>query len=148
MISVTTAILTRPTTQLDLASTAPLSPSHSEAMCSYPPTRIPRSRPVATSCAFVGVLATIMAVYRAWRITPRRTRGRSSLICGGVYVLASVWPSPGLVLGLKLMVIRPVGAAAFLVLGEFGRASWPYPAARFVVHPSSCQQRIGADMEH
>lgn len=75
---------------------------------------------VAMLFAGLGALASMLAVYRVWKILPpAATLGRSVLICGLAYVLASLWPVSGLLLLLKLSVIGLVITLAFSVLGEF-----------------------------
>jgi O-antigen/teichoic acid export membrane protein len=67
-----------------------------------------------------GALATVLAVYRIWRILPpAATLLRSTLLCVLAYTLAILWPTPGLLLLLKLPVIGLIVGLWFLLLGEF-----------------------------
>jgi O-antigen/teichoic acid export membrane protein len=75
-----------------------------------------------TTAGFAGLdaVATILAVHRCWRILPPGgTFVRSVLICGGAYALAFLWPAPGLLLVLKVLVLGLLIGLAFLLLGEF-----------------------------
>ena len=75
---------------------------------------------VTTVFAGLGAVATVLAVHRCWRILPPfGTLGRSVLISGGAYTLATLWPAPGLLLALKLSVIVLLIGLSFLLLGEF-----------------------------
>jgi O-antigen/teichoic acid export membrane protein len=75
---------------------------------------------VTTLFAGLGALATVLAVYRIWRVLPPvATFLRSALICGLAYALAASWSAPGFWLLLKLPAIGVVIALAFVLLGEF-----------------------------
>jgi len=75
---------------------------------------------VTTLLAILGALATVLAVYRLWRILPPAgTLWRSVLACGLAFALAALWPAPGLLLLVKLPVIGVVIVLAFKVLREF-----------------------------
>lgn len=75
---------------------------------------------VTTLFAGLGALATVWAVYRIWRILPpAATLLRSVLVCGLAYVVAALWPAPGVSLLLKLPVIGLIIPLIFLLLGEF-----------------------------
>lgn len=75
---------------------------------------------VATLLAGLGALASMLAVYRVWKILPpAATLGRSVLICGLAYVLANLWPVSGLLLLLKLSIVGLFIALMFSALGEF-----------------------------
>jgi len=75
---------------------------------------------VTSLFAGLGALATVLAVYRIWRILPpTATLCRSTLLCGLASALAILWPTPGLLLLLKLPVIGLVVGLLFLLLGEF-----------------------------
>ncbi len=75
---------------------------------------------VTTTFACLGALATVLAVYRLWRILPPLpTLCRSALLCVLAYALASLWSSPGLLLLLKLPLIGIIIIFSFLLLGEF-----------------------------
>jgi len=75
---------------------------------------------VTSLFAGLGALATVLAVYRIWRILPpAATLLRSTLLCGLAYTLAILWPTPSLLLLLKLPVIGLLIGLLFLLLGEF-----------------------------
>lgn len=75
---------------------------------------------VATLFAGLGALASTLTVYRVWKILPpAATLGRSVLICGLAYILASLWPVTGFLLVLKLSMIGLAITLAFSALGEF-----------------------------
>jgi O-antigen/teichoic acid export membrane protein len=123
MISVTTTILTaanRPAWAL--ATTAPLAPL---AVAGYVAV-IPRfglvgAATVATGCAAVGAVATMVAVNRAWRIAaPLGTLTRSAVIGWATYALAAAWPAPGPAVLLKLAAIASLAVLAFVLGGEVG----------------------------
>ncbi|NIN66821.1 MAG: oligosaccharide flippase family protein [Anaerolineae bacterium] len=70
--------------------------------------------------ASLSALAEVVAIYRVWRILPPpATVWRSTLLCGVAYALAALWPTPGLLLFIKLPVIVGVTLFAFALLGEF-----------------------------
>lgn len=75
-----------------------------------------------TLFAFLGAVATVLAVYRIWRILPPwRSLLRSLLVCGLIYAVAVYWSVPGLWLLLKLPAIALLVLLAFLLSGEFSR---------------------------
>lgn len=122
MLSVTTAIVTaadKPS--WTLALTGPLVPLGLIGHWLL----IPRLGPlgaslVTTLVASVGALASVLAVYTLWRILPpARTLWRSVLLCGCAYALAVVWPTAGLFLFVKLVVLGLAILCAFIMLGEF-----------------------------
>jgi hypothetical protein len=45
--------------------------------------------------------------------------GRSALLCIVAYVSAALWPTPGLLLFLKLPVLALLVLASYVLLGEF-----------------------------
>jgi O-antigen/teichoic acid export membrane protein len=70
--------------------------------------------------ASLSALAEVVAIYRVWRILPPpATVWRSTLLSGVAYALAALWPTPGLLLFIKLPVIVGVTLFAFALLGEF-----------------------------
>ena len=95
---------------------------------------------VTTAFAVLGALATGLAVYHRWRILPPlATFLRSVLISAGVYILAALWPAPGILLICKLTVIGLLIGLSFLLLGEFSAGEialvrslvyWRSPSAR------------------
>ena len=89
---------------------------------------IPRFGPlgasiVTTLLAGLGALVAVLAIYRLWHIVPPIiTLGRSILVSGLAYTLAVLWPVPGSLVLLKLLVMSSVVLLAFLVLGEFSKS--------------------------
>ncbi len=78
---------------------------------------------VTTSFAFVGATATVLAVYRIWRILPPfRTLLRSILVCGLIYAVAAYCSAPGFWLLLKLPALALLIPLAFLLTGEFTKS--------------------------
>lgn len=70
--------------------------------------------------AILGALAAALAVYRIWHVLPSAaTLWRGLLICGFAYALAAIWPSPGVLVLLKLPAIGIIICISFLLLGEF-----------------------------
>ncbi len=122
MISVTTAILTAAGKPgWTFALTGPLVPLAIAGHIAL----IPRSGAlgaalVTTLFAGLGALAAVVAVYRIWQILPPEgTLWRSTILCGLAYALAALWPTPGLLLLLKLPAIGLSILLAYLLLGEF-----------------------------
>jgi O-antigen/teichoic acid export membrane protein len=75
---------------------------------------------VSTSVALCGLLATLMILSRLCNILPPvGTVWRSTVVSAGIYVLATVWPTPGVFLFLKLTAIGVLIPLLFFVLGEF-----------------------------
>lgn len=75
---------------------------------------------VTTVIASLGALAATAAVYRLWRIVPPLgTVGRSVMLCGAAFALATLWPAPGALLLIKLPALTIFVGLAFLVLEEF-----------------------------
>lgn len=75
---------------------------------------------VTTSVACLGGLASILAVYRIWRVLPPlKTLLRSAFCSGLALALAILWPVSGIMLILKLLVIIVVIMLTFLLLAEF-----------------------------
>jgi len=121
MISVTMAILTaagKPT--WTFALTGPLLPlAVAGHLLFIPWLGAMGASLVTTVVASFGALAAVLTVYRIWRILPPAgTLGRSTLVCGLAYLLAALWPTPGILLLLKLPVIAIIIGMAFLMLGE------------------------------
>lgn len=70
--------------------------------------------------ASLSAIAQLVAINRVWRVVPpASTVWRSALLCGVAYAVATVWPTPGFLLFLKLPVLAFVILAAFVLLGEF-----------------------------
>lgn len=122
MISVTTAILTaggKPGWTFALAG--PLVPlAIAGHLLLIPRLGAIGASLVTTLFAHLGALATVVAVYRLWQILPpAATVWRSTLLCGVAYALAVLWPTPGLLVLLKLPVVGLIIGLLFLVMGEF-----------------------------
>ena len=85
---------------------------------------IPRLGPVGASLTttvltILGAMATVLAVYRIWRVAPPpATFMRSIMICAVAFALATLWPAPGFLLLVKLLAIALVIPLAFLLTGE------------------------------
>jgi O-antigen/teichoic acid export membrane protein len=75
---------------------------------------------VTTSVAFLVALASLYAVYRAWRVFPSFKTFFACGLCSGIaFSLAVLWPASGITLLLKLLVIICAILLAFRLLGEF-----------------------------
>ena len=75
---------------------------------------------VTTFLSGLGAMAAVLAVYRLWRILPPlATLGRSSVICGAVFILGLFWPASGALLFLKVPVVAILILGLFALLGEF-----------------------------
>lgn len=125
MIRVTTAILTaagKPGWTFALAG--PLLPLAAVGHLSLIPRLGAMGASLVTAlAACLGALAAVLAVYRVWQILPPgSTLLRSSLVCALAYALAALWPTPGLLLLLKLLGIILVISLAFVLLGEFSKS--------------------------
>jgi O-antigen/teichoic acid export membrane protein len=100
---------------------------------------------VTTLLAGLGAAATVLAVHRCWRILPPwETLMRSLLISGGAYVLAVLWPAPGMLLVFKLPVIGLLISLSFLLLGEFSAAE--IALARSLVHWRVAAERTSGEV--
>ena len=100
---------------------------------------------VTTLLAGLGAVATVLAVHRCWRIFPPwETLMRSLLISGGAYVLAVLWPAPGMLLVFKLPVIGLLISLSFLLLGEFSAAE--IALARSLVHWRVAAERTSGEV--
>jgi O-antigen/teichoic acid export membrane protein len=76
-----------------------------------------------TAVATLGALATVLAIYRLWGILPPvATIGRSLLLSGVAYGLASAWMTPGWLLLLKLTAITVLIPIGLWLLREFSPA--------------------------
>ena len=75
---------------------------------------------VSTSVAVLGLLVTLVVLYRFWHILPPvGTVWRSLVVSGGGYMLATMWPTPGLLLLVKLPILAFAILFAVHLLGEF-----------------------------
>lgn len=122
MISVTTAIMTaagRP--KLTFALTCPLVPLAVLGHLLFIPLLGSIGASLVTTFLTVIVAsATVVVVYRLWRIIPSfGTVLRSVFVCGLAYSMAAIWPVTGLLLFLKLSCIGGIIFVLFYLLGEF-----------------------------
>ncbi|MEM9266822.1 MAG: oligosaccharide flippase family protein [Cyanobacteria bacterium P01_F01_bin.13] len=125
MISVGTTILTaasKPSWPLVIAS--PLLPLAAGGhWWAIPLWQATGAAVVTMLVAWFGAVLMVLAIYRLWQVLPPvTTLGRSFLVCGALYFLASHWPvvSP-LWLLPQLLVLALMIPLLFLVLGEFNR---------------------------
>ena len=88
---------------------------------------IPRFGPVGaamvtTLCGCGGAMFGVVAVYRLWQVTPPATTALRSVILAAAGALAaSSWPSPGVLVIVKLAVLGLGVLVLLLVSGEFGQ---------------------------
>jgi O-antigen/teichoic acid export membrane protein len=88
---------------------------------------IPRFGPVGaamvtTLCGCGGAMLGFVAVYRLWQVTPPATSAlRSVILAAGGALAASSWPSPGVLVIVKLAVLGLGVLVLLLVSGEFGQ---------------------------
>ena len=88
---------------------------------------IPRFGPVGaamvtTLCGCGGAMFGVVAVYRLWQVTPPATSALRSVILAAAGALAaSSWPSPGVLVIVKLAVLGLGVLVLLLVSGEFGQ---------------------------
>ena len=87
---------------------------------------IPRYGPVGaamvtTLCGCAGAVFGAVAVYRLWGVTPPATSALRSVFLAGLGALAaSSWPSPGVLVVVKLAVVGLGVLLLLLASGEFG----------------------------
>jgi O-antigen/teichoic acid export membrane protein len=87
---------------------------------------IPRYGPVGaamvtTLCGCAGAIFGAVAVYRLWGVTPPATSALRSVFLAGLGALAaSSWPSPGVLVVVKLAVVGLGVLLLLLASGEFG----------------------------
>ncbi|MBN1832536.1 MAG: oligosaccharide flippase family protein [Deltaproteobacteria bacterium] len=75
---------------------------------------------MTTALSWVAALVAILAVGRIWGVFPSLgTFLRSIMISGLTYAFALLWPAPGCLLILKLILIGIFITVAFLLSGEF-----------------------------
>jgi len=84
---------------------------------------------VTSACTALGAVWAVLAVHRHWCVpAPAWTLLRSGLICGLTYPLAALWPTPGLLVVFKLLLLGVGAMLALLLLGELDRheraAAW------------------------
>lgn len=80
-----------------------------------------------TLCAILGALAGVVAIHRLWGILPPAgTVLRSLLISGVAFALTACWPTTGILLVVKLLVVVFIIFLSYLLLGEthLGELSW------------------------
>lgn len=88
---------------------------------------IPRYGPigaamVTTLCGSGGAIFGAAAVYRLWKVTPPPTSAfRGVVLAAAGALAASIWPSPGVLVILKLAVLGFGVLVLLLVSGEFGQ---------------------------
>ena len=88
---------------------------------------IPRFGPVGaamvtTLCGCGGAMFGVVAVYRLWQVTPPAASAlRSVILAAGGALAASSWPSPGVLVIVKLAVLGLGVLVLLLVSGEFGQ---------------------------
>jgi O-antigen/teichoic acid export membrane protein len=76
---------------------------------------------VTALTAFAGALASVLLVWRAWRVAPpARTLVSSAAVAACVYALTAYVPAPGPLLALKLACACLFAAVALALSGEFG----------------------------
>ena len=122
MISITTVIIMameKPV--LTFILTGPLVPlAFIGHLLMIPPHGASGAALVTTTLSCVGALATLLVVYRGWRILPPlKTVVRSFLFFSAAYVTALFWPAAGLLLLVKLSVIGVAIILAYYLSGEF-----------------------------
>ena len=78
---------------------------------------------ITTMVAWFGAFLMIIAIYHRWKISPPvATLGRSLLVCGALYFVASYWSIPSLLWLLpQLIVLALMIPLLLLILGEFNR---------------------------
>jgi hypothetical protein len=78
---------------------------------------------VTTFFAWVGAAVVMLTLFRQWQVSlPLISLVRSLAICGGAYCLSNYWPSPGLMLFVKLPLVCLVILLAFWLTGEIRSA--------------------------
>jgi hypothetical protein len=86
---------------------------------------IPRFGPVGaasitTLFALIGAFGLVVAVHIFWRVLPPLvTVVRAIMITGLAFAVAVLWPTPGFLLLLKLLVIGFLIALSYFISGEF-----------------------------
>jgi O-antigen/teichoic acid export membrane protein len=75
---------------------------------------------VTTALSVGAAAVTLGAIWQMWRVAPPvASLARSVLLCAGAFALASLWPTAGVMLVMKLAVISVLVVIGYLVLGEF-----------------------------
>ncbi len=75
---------------------------------------------VTASVAFLGAISSLFAVYRIWSIFPPLKTILIATFCSGLALtMAMLWPSSGIMLIFKLVLIMLIILLTFLLLGEF-----------------------------
>jgi O-antigen/teichoic acid export membrane protein len=122
MIAITTAILTAASKpNWTIALTGPMVPLAIAANLYMIPKYGTLGAAIVTiSVSSLAALASISAIYYLWKIFPSLfTLGRSLLICGLTYGLASIWETLGWLLIFKLLVLGLFIPLGLMILGEF-----------------------------
>jgi O-antigen/teichoic acid export membrane protein len=123
-ISIVVAVLTggsKPLWALYAAAPLPLVAivAHSWAIPRYGPVG---ASIVTTLCGCAGATFGAVAVYRLWGVTPSATSALRSVFLAGLGALAaSSWPSPGVLVIVKLAVLGFAILLLLLASGEFGQ---------------------------
>lgn len=125
MISITTAILTAASKpNWTIALTAPMVP----LAIAFDLWMIPKfgalgAAIVTFTISSLAALATVLAIYYLWQIFPSfLSLGRSLLISGLIYGLASLWETPGWLLTIKLFVLALLIILGLIMVGEFSQS--------------------------
>lgn len=122
MIAVTTCILTAASKpNWTIALTGPMVPIAIAAdLWMIPKFGSLGAAITSTTIASLAALATILAIYSLWKILPSfSSLGRSLLLCGVMFGLASLWDTSGWFLVFKLLVLSVLVPLGLLLLGEF-----------------------------
>ncbi|GAB4342685.1 MAG: hypothetical protein OHK0047_34900 [Leptolyngbyaceae cyanobacterium] len=122
MIAVTTCILTAASKpNWTIALTGPMVPMAIAADLWMIPNFGPMGAAItSTTVASLAALATILAIYLLWKVLPSfSSLGRSLLLCGLMFTVASLWSTPGWFLVVKLLVLGGIIPLGLLLLGEF-----------------------------
>lgn|GEM_PF-176139 len=88
---------------------------------------IPRYGPLGAACVttavtVLGALAALVAVWRLWRVAPPVASVlRAAVLCAVAFGFAVAWPTPGVLVVVKLAVGSLLVLLGYLILGEFSR---------------------------
>jgi len=77
---------------------------------------------VTTVLSAAATAVTLGAVWRMWRVAPPlASLGRSVLLCAGAFAVSALWPTPGAMVVVKLVVVSALCLGGYLALGEFSK---------------------------
>lgn len=77
---------------------------------------------VTTLCGFGGATLGAAVVYRLWKVTaPATSALRSVVLAAAGALAASSWPSPGVLVIVKLAVLGFGVLVLLVIFGEFGQ---------------------------